>query len=111
MLAHLLFDSSLLGSVPAEIRPALAVSTSSRELCEKLGESPVLTSVYRETLWVSTSSIAVRNVEQLTVFGSKLLQRGAGLIVPLRQILTEIMLSVGRPCGSETYWYIHVGCC
>ncbi|KAB2569583.1 hypothetical protein DBV05_g11745 [Lasiodiplodia theobromae] len=106
MLAHLLFDSSLLGSVPAEIRPALAVSTSSRQLCEKLGESPALTSVYHEAPWGWTSSIAVRNVEQSTVVGSKLLQHDARLIVPLRQILTESMLRVGRPCGSETYQYM-----
>ncbi|KKY27898.1 putative cytochrome p450 [Diplodia seriata] len=91
MLAHLLFDAGLLDSVRAEVRSALADSTaSSRSLCEKLAsECPVLTSVYHEALRLSTSSIAVRNVEQATIVGGKVLQRGSRLIIPLRQILTD----------------------
>lgn len=84
MLSYLLYDESLLARVKKETENAW----SSGELDVKYlcTNSPVLESVFFETMRCSTGAAALREMAEDTVIGNKIFRKGEKLLIPFRQL-------------------------
>lgn len=85
MMAHILYDPTLLATLREEI--SLAVSQGTEALEYRLEQQcPQLRAVYFEALRLTSSSSTVRDVQRQTEIGDKVLRTGANILIPYRQL-------------------------
>lgn len=89
LIAHVLFDKSLCGSLKAEMRPALdPKSTAGVNMAYLLDTKtcPLLNSLYEEVLRTTNDPMGVRVVTDNVTIGSKVLCPGHKLLMPYKQL-------------------------
>ena len=84
MLAYLLQDSSLLGSIREEVLPGVANGTP--DIHHLMDHCPRLEAVFHEVLRLTASSASFRHVQKPTVIAGMTLRRDTKLIIPYRQL-------------------------
>ncbi|MCJ1428550.1 hypothetical protein MMC29_006460 [Sticta canariensis] len=85
MIAHILFTPGLAKSIREEIQPAFDAD-GSFDSNYTYKSCPRLDSLWLETLRVSATSTAVRNITSNTTVGDKVLQKGTKLFISARQL-------------------------
>ncbi len=84
-MAYILYNPTLLASLRHEIDPVVSEGINSVEY--RLEQyCPLLKAVNDEVMRLATSSITMRTVLHPTEIGDKILQRGATLLIPYRQL-------------------------
>jgi cytochrome P450 len=84
MLAYLLHDPALYGSIRAEVDNAISHGLS--ELPTRLENCKKLLAVYHELLRLMTASASLRAVDAPTNLGDVTLSPGAWVLIPYRQL-------------------------
>ncbi|KAI1087032.1 putative cytochrome p450 [Rostrohypoxylon terebratum] len=83
MLAHLLWNPSLIDEIREEISPAFCGSEIV-DLNHLFHKCPKLDAVWHETLRLSSNAASVRVAMQDTVIGGKLIRKGSRVMIPYR---------------------------
>lgn len=84
VIAYILADTSLQSAVQAETSQAFIDGTLDTRIL--LETSPVLDSVYNETLRLVNGAISARKVIAPTEIGGKILSKGNSILIPYRQL-------------------------
>ena len=84
MLSYILFDASLCESLKAETGPAYQAGEI--DVGYLMTRCPQLYAVYQETLRVTNGALSARKIIAPTRMGDKILDAGATIIIPFRQL-------------------------
>lgn len=84
MLSYILFDSSLCESLKSETRPAY--HDGEIDVSYLMNRCPRLYSTYQETLRITNGALSARKIIAPTKIGEKVLDVGATIIIPFRQL-------------------------
>lgn len=84
VLSYILCDKDLLDAVKAETKPAFEGDTVNNGYV--YNDCPRLSAILEETLRLTFGSVSVRKVTVPTVIGTKVLQPGNPIMIPIRQL-------------------------
>jgi len=91
MLVHIINNHNLCQNIIDEIAPILSAEPSlpPMEISARLCECASLAAVYHETLRLTASSVSVRTVVGPASIDDLILEKGARVVIPYRQMLLD----------------------